>query len=711
MYVAVLVTVAAVAGFIQVLGRLDLPDAAAAADETTIIFDRDGEEIARLHGEQNRVPMSLDEVSPVLIDAVIAAEDRDFFTHPGVDPVAIARALWADIRSEGVLQGGSTITQQYVKNAFLTPERTLVRKLKEASLSIKLERETDKREILEGYLNTIYFGRGAYGIGAAAEVWFGVSASELDIAQASYLAGLIRAPETADISRDHQVNEAYRRRTSVLIAMLDEGYITQAEFDAVEARPIEGYTLPRVANSSVQLSPKAELAEAGYVVEMMRQELTERYGSRSVFQGGLRVTSTIDLDLQLEAQQAATALLDDPDEPTAAIVVLDQVGGIRAMVGGRDFDESQVNLATGVDGGGSGRQPGSAFKPIVLAEALRQGISPLSQFDSPASMDFPGLNDGDTWTVGNYDGQDLGIVDLFAATRTSSNTAYAQLILQTGPSPVDDLAGRLGVSAPLDPVHSLVLGTQEVSVLDMATAYSTFANRGEQRDSSVLLEVVDRDGTVLDRQASSATRVLSSQQADIVTSVLQQVVSQGTGRRAAVDGVPVAGKTGTTQDHRDAWFVGYTPRFTAAVWVGHAASNQPMLNVAGVDEVTGGSIPAAIWRDVIAFAHRDLEPGAFVVPDSFPGEVIGANLGVTTTTTAPVEETVPETTVAEEPTDGDTPVEGETPADETPADTTTPSVSTDATTPPDTTPETTVPTTAPADAGPDESTEDQGGDG
>lgn len=656
----VLLMVTAVAGFVQVLGRLDLPDAAAAADETTIIVDRDGDEIARLHGEQNRVPLGLDEVSPVLIDAVIAAEDRDFFTHPGVDPVAIARALWADIRSEGALQGGSTITQQYVKNAFLTPERTLVRKLKEASLSIKLERETDKREILEGYLNTIYFGRGAYGIGAAAEVWFGVSASELDVAQSAYLAGLIRAPETADISRDHQVDEAYRRRTSVLVAMLDEGYINQTEFDAAESRTIEGYTLERVANASVQLSAKAEAGQAGYYVEMLRQELTQRYGSRAVFQGGLRVTATIDLDLQLEAQRAATAFLDDPDEPVASVVVLDQVGGVRALVGGRDFATSQVNLATGVDGGGSGRQPGSAFKPIVLAEALRQGISPYSQFVSPASMDFPGLDDGDTWTVGNYEGADLGIVDLFAATRQSSNTAFAQLILETGPSPVDALAADLGISAELDPVHSLVLGTQEVSVLDMAAAYSTFASRGERRDPSILLEVRDRDDNLLDRQATSSTRVLSSQQADIVTSVLGDVVANGTGRRARIDGVPTAGKTGTTQDHRDAWFAGYTPRFTAAVWVGHPESNQPMLDVAGVDRVTGGSIPAEIWRDIVASAHQGLEPGAFVEPTGFPGEVIGADLGVTTTV-APTTTSPPTTLVDETPTD-------ETPSDEAPTE-------------------------------------------
>ncbi|NOX29533.1 MAG: hypothetical protein GXP35_05735 [Actinobacteria bacterium] len=674
---------AAVAGFVNVLGRLDLPEATGVADETTIIVDRNGDEIARLHGEQNRVPLALVEVSPILINAVIAAEDRDFFTHPGVDPVAIARALWADVRSQGALQGGSTITQQYVKNAFLTPDRTLVRKLKEASLSIKLERETEKTEILEGYLNTIYFGRGSYGIGAAARVWFGVSAAELNIAQSAYLAGLIRAPETADISRDHQVEEAYRRRTSVLVAMLEEGYISQSEFEATERQPIEGYTLERIANASVQLSPKAQAAGAGYVVEMMRRQLSDAYGSRAVFQGGLRVQSTIDLDLQLAAYEAATDILNRDGEPTAAVVVLDQIGGIRALVGGRDFAVSQVNLATGTDGGGSGRQPGSSFKPIVLAEALRQGISPLSQFEAPPTMEFLGLDDGAVWSVSNYNNADLGIVDLFGATRWSSNTVYAQLILETGPSPVQRLAGELGVAAELDPVHSLVLGTQEVSVLDMATAYATFAGRGERHSPQLLIDVLDREGKVIDRFASSSDRVLSSQQADIITAILGDVIASGTGRNAAVDGVPTAGKTGTTQDYRDAWFVGYTPKFTTAVWVGFPDSNRSMLNVAGLGQVTGGSLPAVIWRDVTAAAHRGVEPGSFSAPDAFPGEVLGTNLGVTTTTTPPPATTTtasePEATTeggdgAEEPETGDeTPTSSSTevPPEPTPDDTTT----------------------------------------
>lgn len=636
-YYGLLVFIAAVAGFIHILGRLELPDASAVSDQTTIVFDRDGEEIARFHGEQNRVPLSIDEVSPILIDAVLAAEDRGFLEHPGVDPVAIARALWADIRSEGSLQGGSTITQQYVKNAFLTPERTLIRKLKEAALAIKLERETDKYEILEGYLNTIYFGRGAYGIGAAARVWFGVNASELNIAQSSYLAGLIRGPEAADISRENQAAEAYRRRTTVLDAMLEEGYITVEEREAVQETAIESYTLERKPNSSVEMSVKAEAAGAGYVVEMIRRELTDRHGTAALFQGGLRVMATIDLDLQLEAFQAATAVLDSPSEPTAALVVLDDTGAIRALVGGRGFEESQVNLALGARGGGSGRQPGSSFKPIVLARALEAGISVRSQFDSPAVMDFPGLDNGETWSVHNYNDRSHGVVDLFGATAVSSNTAFAQLMLEVGPSPVADLAEELGVTADLDPVHSLVLGTQEVSVLDMAAAYSTFAARGERRDPELLLEVVDSDGVTLSRFESTSTRVISRQSADIVVEVLRGVVSSGTGSRAAIDGVPTAGKTGTTQDYRDAWFVGFTPRFTAAVWVGFPDSNQSMDSIPGSDPITGGSWPAEIWRQVMVAANRGIDPGSFVSPEGYPGEVIVPPTSAPTTTTTVAE--------------------------------------------------------------------------
>ncbi len=647
LYLLLLVFIAGVGLFVYSLAQLELPDAAGQADETSILYDRNGIEIARFHGEENRVPLEFDEISPILIDAVIAAEDRDFFTHPGVDPVAIGRAAWFDIRSEGALQGGSTITQQYVKNAFLSPERTLMRKLKEAAFAIKLERETSKEDILEGYLNTIYFGRGAYGVEAAARAWFGVRAGALTIGQSAYLAGLIRAPEAADISRPTQVTEAYRRRETVLTAMVQEGFITAEESAVVQATPIEGYTLPRVENSSTQISEAARVSGTDYLVEEIRRQIEARFGDQVLFRGGLRITTTVDLRLQLEANQAALSALRREGDPTAAVLVVDEFGGIRAMVGGRGFEVSEVNLALGSAGGGGGRQPGSVFKPIVLAQAVKDGISVESRYWAPAVYDLRGVDAGRDWTVRNHESKDYGVIDLVEATRESVNTAYAQLMDDVGPEAVVDLAHRLGVEADLLPFYSLALGAQEVSVLDMARVYSTFAARGELREPQLILEVTDSDGAVLERLDASAVRVMSRQEADVVTEVLTGVIDGGTGVGARVEGVPTAGKTGTTQDYRDAWFVGYSPRFTTAVWVGFPGSITSMRDVAGLETVTGGSVPALIWQQVMQAAHVGVDPGNFIKPGPYPGVILGSDVTVPPATTeAPATTVAPTTTAA-----------------------------------------------------------------
>jgi len=540
---------------------------------------------------------------------VVAAEDRDFFTHPGVDPVAIARAAWADVRSRGALQGGSTITQQYVKNAFLTSDRTLLRKLEEAALAIKLEREMSKEQILEGYLNVIYFGRGAYGVEAAARVWFGVSASDLDLAQSAYLAGLIRAPESADISRPDQVEVAYRRRRSVLEAMRDTGAITPGEFDRVNSLPIESYTLPRAPGSSVEITQTGMGLE--YFVDMVRARVAGDYGNRLLFRGGLDIVTTVDVNLQRGAWEAVRAFLPGSDSPEGATVVLDDKGAVVALVGGRDREQSEVNLALGTDGGGSGRQPGSAFKPLVLTEALRQGLTVDTVFDSPATVTVGTAENGGPWTVSNYDDRDYGPLTLEQATVVSSNTVYAQLIDRIGPDPVVETAESMGVTAPLDPVDSVALGTQEVSVLDMAVAYSTLAHGGDLRPPHVIERITDREGNEMEAFTLRAERVIEPAVAGEVTRVLQKVISEGTGRAAAVSGVPTAGKTGTTQNYGDAWFVGYTPRFTAAVWVGFADSNRSMVDVLGVPRVTGGNVPARIWSRIMESAHVGIDPGTF----------------------------------------------------------------------------------------------------
>lgn len=612
LYFVVLATIGSLTAGLWLLSRLELPDAGAVADQTTIVRDRNGVEIARFHAEENRIPRTLDEISPVMIDAVVAAEDRDFFTHPGVDPVAIARAAWADVRSRGALQGGSTITQQYVKNAFLTSDRTLVRKLEEAALAIKLEREMSKEEILEGYLNVIYFGRGAYGVEAAARVWFGVSASDLDLAQSAYLAGLIRAPESADISRPEQVEVANRRRRSVLQAMLEMGTITPDEFDLVNSLPIESYTLPRETGSSVEITQEGIGLE--YFVDMVRARVAEDYGNRLLFRGGLDIVTTLDVDLQRGTWEAMRGVLAGADSPEGAAVVLDDKGAVVALVGGRSRDLSQVNLALGTAGGGSGRQPGSAFKPLVLTEALRQGLTVDTVFDSPATVTVGTTENGEPWTVANYDDREYGPLTLEQATVLSSNTVYAQLIDRVGPPAVVDTARAMGVSAPLDPVDSVALGTQEVSVMDMAVAYSTLAHRGDLRPSHIIERIRDREGNEITAFTLEGEPVIEPAVADEVTAVLEKVVSEGTGKAAAVAGVPTAGKTGTTQNYGDAWFVGYTPRFTAAVWVGFADSNRAMVDVLGVPRVTGGNIPARIWSGIMTSAHVGIDPGSFVGP-------------------------------------------------------------------------------------------------
>jgi penicillin-binding protein 1A len=584
---------------------------------------------------------------------VLATEDRDYYEHGGVDPVGIGRALYNDLRGGGVKQGGSTITQQYVKNVYLTSERSIGRKLKEAVLAVKLERELDKDEILERYLNTIYFGRGAYGVGAATRAYFDKDVREIGLQEASYLAGLIRSPGGAD-ALENPV-EATRRRSTVLAAMAEEGYITPAERAAVDASPIETNVVD--PEDRTGLGP-VEGADIGtkYFVEAVRRQVAEQYGEDMLYGGGLRIYTTIDFDMQRAAWDAVTSTLDQEGDPDAALVAVDRHGQVKAMVGGRNFEDDELNLALGktafgLDWGGTGRGAGSSFKPFVLAEAIRQGISLNSKFNAPGSMTFPGVpgaKAGEDWKVSNYGGTAQGVLDLVDATRVSSNTAYAQLMLEVGPQSVADLAARLGVDAELPVVPALVLGSGDVSPLDMAVGYSTFANGGVHNDPVMIakIEQVDEDGDVhvLDQAAPSGDRVLSEEQADLVSYCLQEVVKGGTGASAGF-GKPAAGKTGTTQDNKDAWFVGYTPELTASVWMGYADAlpdgSVPTMNAQssvarsrGLSGVTGGSLPAEIWRKFMQAATAGVDAGTFRVPTSFPGRILNEVLDATTTTEA-----------------------------------------------------------------------------
>jgi len=438
--------------------------------------------------------------------------------------------------------------------------------------------------------------------------------------------------------------------------MREEGHITSDEETLIGAMGFE-YVVPRRDRSELQLVDSWKGIGAEYFIEAVRQQVAAEYGEDMLYGGGLRIYTTLDREMQAAAWDAVTSTLDQPDDPAGALVAVDEYGQVKAMMGGRDWENDKVNLAMGQAGGGSGRQAGSAFKPFVLAEAIQQGISLNSKFDSPSKMVFPGANAGDDWKVSNYGGTEQGVLDLPDATRVSSNTAYAQLMLEVGPPAVVELANRLGISAELPAVNSLVLGTGEVSVLDMASAYSTFANRGVHHDATLVakIEQVDEEGrlTVLEQSTPSNEVVLTELEADLVTYCLQQVVQAGTGRAANI-GKPVAGKTGTTQENRDAWFVGYGPRLTAAVWMGYpgAPGVEPrfMDDVHG-REVTGGSFPAEIWAKFMRQASGEVgEWGRFSEPSSFPGRELNPELQQTTTTASTSSTTTTSTTAPAEST-------------------------------------------------------------
>ncbi len=619
-----LLAVVAVFGLAYVLSRVELPPDVDAPPQTTFIYDSQGGELAQLHAGENRVIVPLEAVSKPFKDAVIATEDRNFFDHRGVDFRGLARATWAALRNREVTQGGSTITQQYVKLVYTGGERTLARKLKEAALAVKLEQRHSKEEIFALYLNRIYFGRGAYGAQAAAKAYFGKDASQIGPAEAALLAGLIRAPEVADPLKAPETAKA--RRDASLRAMV----ATQA-ISGEEARRLselgfercEPGQAPPEGKMCVVPPPRARGAGglSAHFVDYVRQELVSKYTAERVFKGGLKVYTTLDPTLQRHAREAIDSVLDRPGDPEAALVTLDSEGRIVAMIGGKDFESSEVNLALGKEGGGSGRQPGSAFKPITLAAAIDKGISLKSRFPGPPSLTLQ-LPGGGTWTVKNYGGSAYGTEDLVVATANSVNTIYAQLQLEVGAEATVQMARRLGIRAELQATPAIVLGSEEVSPLDMATAYLVFANRGLAVEPRAVDRVVDADGRVLEEPGTSRHRVLEENEADQVNFALQAVITSGTGKGAAI-GRPAAGKTGTTEDYGDAWFVGYTPQqYATAVWMGYPEGRQRAMTDVHGRSVSGGSFPATIWSRYMKKAVEGKKVMSFHTP-TLSGRVIG----------------------------------------------------------------------------------------
>jgi penicillin-binding protein 1A len=584
-------------GFLS--ATVDVPKAER-LDETTMLLDRRGERLAMLHGREHRIVIELDEMPRHLREAVLAAEDKDFYGHGGVDVEAIARAALVDLGEGALVQGGSTITQQYVKNVFTGGETNLSRKLQEAALAIELERRLSKDEILERYLNTIYFGHGAYGVEAAARTYFGSPASKLSVRESALLAALIAGPERFDPIRVPV--RAERRRNYVLAQMAETGVIDAERASRLSRRPLD-----------VEISPPTG-SVAPYFTDVVRRFLTDRYGRRTAVAGGLRVQTTLDLGWQRAAERAIRDHLSEPGDPAAALVAIDpRTGEIRALVGGRNWSRSKFNLATQAE-----RQTGSAFKPFVLAAALRAGISPLSLMSGPSSMtiDDPRCaTRGEPWEVDNYADAGYGTMTVAQGLASSVNTIYAQLALEVGPGRVARTAERLGIESRLAPVCSIALGVEEVTPLEMTSAFATIAAGGVHHDPTPV-SVVRRDGERVGRPVDGdGTRVLAARHAAVLTWAMQGVVDAGTGTAAALPGRPVAGKTGTSQEYTNAWFCGFVPQLAACVWVGHPEGNVPMEGVHGLAGVTGGSIPASVWHDFMTVATARMPVAAFPEPD------------------------------------------------------------------------------------------------
>ena len=535
--------------------------------QATMLFDREGQPAFSLSREA-RIEVRLADVSPAVIAALIAVEDQRFYSHQGFDPVRLAAAAWANLRARRAAQGASTITQQLARQSFLTPDKTLRRKLREIVLANRIERLFTKQEILELYLNKVYFGDGLYGIESAARGYFGRHASDLSLAQAALLAGLVQSPSA--YAPTVNPGRAVARRNVVLQAMLDARVIDRGQYEQATAE--------RVA---LRDGPGREEPWGRYFKEQVRRELLARFGRERVYEGGLRVYTTIDGAMQQQAEKAIGETLEQLEarrekerrrrtgppagagEPPleAALVALDPgTGEVRALVGGRDFEESSFNRATQAR-----RQPGSAFKPLVYAAALEAGYTPASLLD--------GLNDPVLTPEGEWVPEDEHLesstMTIRTALRTSSNRAAVRMLQAVGIARAVDYARRMGLGT-VPSVPSLALGSGEVTLLALSSAYLPFANGGLSCPPILVRKVLDRDGTVLFEAKRSGARVISEQTAFLMSTMLADVINGGTAYRARQMGfrLPAAGKTGTTNDYQDAWFIGYTPGLLAGVWVG-----------------------------------------------------------------------------------------------------------------------------------------------
>lgn len=561
------------------------------------VFDSHGRLITTLHSDQNRLPIDINKVPQNLQNAFIAAEDNRFYEHIGIDPIGIFRAIFANLTNRGIAQGGSTITQQLAKNAFLSQEQTLKRKIQEAMLALEIEHKYSKKEILEMYMNQIYFGQGAYGIQTAAKTYFNKDVNELTLTQCAMLAGLPKSPNY--YSPFNNLNEAKKRKNVVLDQMVKYGYVSAAE--AEDAK-----------NQDLGLSKSHQSKEAdeyASFIDYVSQQVAKKYGDDALYKEGLKIYTTMDVDKQHAAVRAMRNLPNNyTDEngltqPQAAIVSIDpKTGHILAMVGGRGQDSfNRASMAV--------RQPGSAFKPFVYLTALQHDMTPdTTMNDQPVTYG--------NWSPKNAGGSYSGTMALSDALAHSVNTIAVQLADKVGTKNIIANAKKMGITTldAKDDNLAMALGglTKGVTPLEMASAYGTFANKGVHVKPTAIVKILDRNGNVLEdastlEKEETKTRVMSEREAYEMTTMLEGVIDHGTGTAAAI-GRPAAGKTGTTDDNKDAWFVGYTPDIVTAVWIGDDTGSHSL------GEIYGGTIPAEIWKDYMSSATSDESGGDFSAP-------------------------------------------------------------------------------------------------
>jgi len=653
-----------------------------ATAQASIVYYADGEtEMARLSDpEGNRESVPLDEISEPMQKAMLAAEDQDFYSNSGISPTGITRAVWVAVKGGSATQGGSTITQQYVKNYFLTQDRTLTRKFKELVISLKIDRELSKDQILENYLNTIYYGRGAYGVETAARAYFGEDAKDLTASQSALLASVIRGPSLYDPTLgDQQRANAEERWGFILDAMVENGWLTPEERSEAEFPEVEEYKPQKLGGT------------AGYVVDVVKQELVDKYKltENDIQRGGLRVVSTVDRPKQRAAVKAVKEQSPEVDDIHVGLVsITPGDGAIEALYGGEDFAERQLNNATQAT-----MQAGSTFKIFSLIAGLQSGdLSLRSRFPGYSPQYFEEFADpaadtdfGRRGGVTNFGDEQFGDIDLPTATQHSVNTVYAQVNIEAGPENTMKAAQDAGVRSKLTPNLANVLGTDSVTVMDMANAYATIAAEGMRADPYIVQRITFLDDSLPDIEAEPTTQqVFDTDLMDDVIYAMQQTTKPG-GTASYVGenlGRPAAGKTGTSENFKSAWFDGYVPQLGTAVGMyraGEDGEELQMQGLPGIGDITGGSFPARIWTAYMqtavdgmdvekfpepAYINKDAAPPTTTAPPPPPPPPPPTNAPPSTTSEAPpstTSEPPPSTTSEAPPTTQGPPSKTKTP--------------------------------------------------